>query len=619
MAGPFGGWALGSYTQRLAGGIPGLIFGDTVVPWTSSENATSGPLDPPMGAPPNPYEGFHRNMQLDPDVYFPNFPHAGDPPLPELGFNVVVVNVGMLQQSGTAPPVLGMKGERTEGLDEWPLNAQLLVDFLKYYIETFLEEHTYLIVVFPEREIRQIFDATSHGAPWSGSRENGEQAIRDIMDAMIGEDATWRDRILGWVLADEPEINDRTKYLAPEHLAELRLFIRSYEKEIRGRVDESFKTLPPAIQNAMLRPTILFMAAAPFDPMASDLRQAREFRECADIFTFDDYCIRQTPSQLLADPLVPAAWLDEPQWVNAEAVNQYWALPEFLFERALQFFIQLRDQVNTDSCGVLHRFGSEGYKPVWNWIQANGGPWPKHVTSSTDQWTKTPSTDPQFLPDDYLPDPPVDGGPYQIYFARTRRLPTRPTIRTYTWASLSYFSEAMPCWAQPGLPNQWLVSEYVPVALEIQYFQSLRYTMRIRRDLFRGRSYITGAPSAGALVRPGFALIEFPTPPTKTGWTSIPNELWLLCINPTRAFVDVRLSFVMADRTPGPGGSAGLDAYYGTPAEFRLYDCFEPGNTLDIVRGLFDVGSGEQRGEAPVRMFPGTMQLYRWQPLGTTP
>ncbi|MEO7995626.1 MAG: hypothetical protein ABI743_14600, partial [bacterium] len=156
MAIPAQAWAFGLYDERdPAGGLPGLIYADTVFPYTVSPTQIP-PFVPdfPAGAiptGPGQFQGFERNLTAT-GGKAPNFGNA-------VGFNMVLVHSNALAMSASAPP------RRRDGSDVHDdltsANFTLpnaAVNFFKYYKRAYLDSTsippTRMIPQVPEREVR---------------------------------------------------------------------------------------------------------------------------------------------------------------------------------------------------------------------------------------------------------------------------------------------------------------------------------------------------------------------------------------------------------------------------------------------------------------------------------
>ncbi|HYE79131.1 MAG TPA: hypothetical protein VEI97_14205, partial [bacterium] len=183
-----GEWFLNRPNGSIEGGIPGFLFWDGVVPWTTPVDPVGDPnwpnsngwwpivngdFRPGIFQPFADQLGWQRNIVGDYGAYASfkrNFP-AGDPS--DTGFKIALVVCEGLQQSGVAPPrslrdrpdQLTPEDDPTTGY--WLYNwtdgegKGALHRCWELYMRDFMElgDDYYVIVGLPEREIKQMFYA----------------------------------------------------------------------------------------------------------------------------------------------------------------------------------------------------------------------------------------------------------------------------------------------------------------------------------------------------------------------------------------------------------------------------------------------------------------------------
>lgn len=164
---PMGAWAFGDVESRNHGGVPILLFADSVLPWNRPASWDDPPpagqrptwWNPPtMTVPPGiydrgEYQTWERNMQENDGAGAPNFPASRS-------LKAVLPTLRGLHDSPTAPYRTVGEG----GLDwRWPYgNTDVLsgrptaTELMSFYILNYLDADTLLIAQIPERDIMNL-------------------------------------------------------------------------------------------------------------------------------------------------------------------------------------------------------------------------------------------------------------------------------------------------------------------------------------------------------------------------------------------------------------------------------------------------------------------------------
>ncbi|MEO7993159.1 MAG: hypothetical protein ABI743_02070 [bacterium] len=594
-------WAFGFYDQRISGtGLPGMILSDSVLPYstpspmpddftlhTSPWPATWWPntTDPIPVPVDGQFQGYERNMDKF-GVGAPNFPDG-------YGFGIVVITTGALQLSGTAPTrrdrALG--DEITADLTGWPKTlvqgARLMYDL---YFDRYLSPLPtpapdppalpgwYAICTLPEREIRDLLEFGAMDDELKGLVQHLPQ--------------WWGYRIIGWYGVDEPELGDNTDsavvdrqaYSSPAQAIILRDKIRSWEHEWRNTPgnDARYFGAGAAEQALLLRPVITSFSAYSVAAVTPPPVRPLAYRDAFDIFMFDQYPYTQKLWQLRDDvyltgtppsatphqyTLTPAAQSDLtiPLTLDRATQKVLQSLQNFTkFATAMSIGVNSA-RIPTDDTKLLNPPFTAGWRPIANWVQANGWPFRQPYQYKTfAEWTLEPADPPKLyeggdgLTQVYVP--PVTGSPtLPASLLRPRRRPSLldwgDELRFYAWASLFRGSEGFPCFSQTGVSASEILNDYVPLANEILYFRNFRQSLADPANNLTKYVHTSKA-------MPGVKIYLFNYPNPDSPGTA--NEKWL---------------FMLDENDPGPNfnsGAFGFDIWFDGPipglgTRFQLY------------------------------------------------
>ncbi|MEO7993781.1 MAG: hypothetical protein ABI743_05220 [bacterium] len=509
-------WAFRPFNE-IVGTIDGSGFAlrllaDTVYPYriTGLE-----PVQPPWwdsGIDPGLFPDYIRNWadlagpltSADPEI--PNFPGTD-----HRGFNAVMANmIGFTQGDPAEVPnrVGWFRGDAAQpfecpiSVDDflYPFTAASALDVLEYYVDSFLDAETFIIIQLPTRDILDYFALVIEGEnfadPMAGippfhfsqtpDNSRGEASLRAFVRGVLlptghssGDGRLGlNDRVIGWYSKDEPEIIENNWWALPARLTRLRNYLRALEWEARLDLPESgFVGASIATKIRLLRPVVLNFSAqpyyhpAPFHPgpfppaFASAIPDTYPItyptgltpvNGAADVYMLDNYPWKRTKAQIETEFTDPPAslsclpYLGEPEYKDADPV------------RSLRQLRSLRRDVNGGN--VLTVPGDPGYVPVVQWKQVHGIP---------DMIPSTMEPSPDYPPAGQPALPTSDD--CGRYPKRDRRRPSASDSRFDFWGGFLDYSEGVGCWSQPGAPDLYLRDVVAPVQREIAYFQNLRW------------------------------------------------------------------------------------------------------------------------------------------------
>lgn len=348
-------WKLGTPEDRNQGGIVGLIWADSVLPYSVNPPTVPVPSEPPPD-PPDPaewwtqpppvhgqFEGWVRNFLASGGTGAPNFPnsrHLG--PEDNRIFNCVIPFIQGLTVSENAPrrvsnvekeldgtfsltlnPADGPNVDHPEKV-KWPFGAtdQLAIQFIEFYLEHFIDPtSTSVIIALPVREVMnyvgQPADPSLQPTP---DETNGALAIVEFVWAVMTKCKELGIEIFGWYLIDEPDFLILNYWISAKRVGRLRRLVR--EAEYAWRIaspddvpnDPAFLSLGNAPQGelerqARLRPCMLtfsrdfgekdFLAL----PGITRREQPSDYAaaNAADLYFFDWYPYRRTLEEVTQD------------------------------------------------------------------------------------------------------------------------------------------------------------------------------------------------------------------------------------------------------------------------------------------------------------------------------
>lgn len=457
-------WAFGSPSQKAeTGGIMVRAWMDSIYPYTKPDpppswwNDEPGPVPPADPGNPGAFPGFQRNMRESAGLGAKNFPE--DRP-----FNTVILNTPGLIQSATAPWRFERAGE-----DAWPQNMEIgVTTLLDYYKNNYLEDDTYVILLLPERELMNMYakptDVTLFSKQADPKTMPDPEMGRDAITAVVlGAFSLFGDRLIGWFLVDEPDVDSfkRAQFVNAQNMTDLRNLIRTQEEQFA--TNESVELWH--------RPCIITFSSSWY------------------FHAGRNWATPQTPPRIqiqpesLLTPYAPLvgrgldmAWFnhypwriskgDVPREHSVAADNSANSLKNDPIGAALM----LRELMKRFNPDPAIRIGSSEYIPVMAWLQTHG----KHYRLPINiQFPAGANVEPDDPP---APNHWVDGSgdDATVTAVRWLRRPTPDEARFEAWLSIFGGSEGLAYFSQPKVSDDLIVETHAPVAEEISYFSNLR-------------------------------------------------------------------------------------------------------------------------------------------------